>query len=115
MGYTTEFEGVFSVTPTLTPDHQEYLRAFSYTRRMQRDVAKLEDMPDDRRKSVGLPLGVEGEYYVGSADDDNYGQSRWAPPPGEYEDISILDFNEEPSTQPSLWCKWRPTEDGTWD
>lgn len=30
----------------------------------------------------------------------------------------VIDYNSPPAGQPGLWCKWRPTEDGTaieWD
>lgn len=56
---------------------------------------------------VGLPLGTEGEYFVGG--EGFMGQER---------DCSIVDYNCPPSTQPSLWCQWIPNEDGTqieWD
>jgi len=102
MGYTTEFKGNFSVTPTLKPEHAKYLRQFGHTRRMMRNADIAEKMPDPVREATGLPIGREGEYFVGST--ENFGQMQ---------DGSVVDFNEAPSTQPGLWCKWVPTIDGT--
>lgn len=49
----------------------------------------------------------QGPYYV---DGEGYrGQDR---------DHGIIDYNSPPAGQPSLWCQWVPTEDGTaleWD
>lgn len=107
MGYTTEFSGIFSLDRPLEPHHAAYLRQFHYTRRMARDVQKLQGCNDPLRRAVYLPLGVQGEFFVG--DTDFRGQ-------GSTDDI--LSFNDPPETQPGLWCKWEPTEsnDGIqWD
>jgi hypothetical protein len=69
---------------------------------MKRDSEIAEKMSDSLRVSVGLPIGKDGEYFVGSP--DNYGQNK---------DSSILDYNKPPASQPSLWCGWCPNEEGT--
>jgi hypothetical protein len=94
MGYSTDFEGQFNLDKPLTVPQFNYLRAFSETRHMRRDNDQLMNRTDTLRAKVGLPLGVEGEFYVV---DDEY---------------AVLDGNQEPATQPGLWCKWVPTEDG---
>lgn len=107
MGYTTNFEGAFDITPPLDQQHIDYLNAFSQTRRMGRDAAKAAQMPDPVRTAVGLPIGTEGEYFVGGVGFM-----------GQDSDASVLNGNREPSTQPGLWCQWVPSEDGTqlmWD
>jgi len=51
--------------------------------------------------------GIDGEFFC--KDDGQSGQSK---------DKSILDYNSPSKTQPGLWCKWAPTEDGEgieWD
>ena len=111
MGYTTYFTGQFKVTPMLTENEAEFLRAFAGSRRMKRDEKLVEALPDTRRINVGLPVGKQGQYYVGAADDGNFGQSKWVN--GGNEDASITNYNEEPDDQPGLWCKWVPTEDRT--
>jgi len=91
----------------LTPEHAAYLKQFNCTRRMRRDPAKVLLLSDPIRAAVGLPVGEEGEYFVGGGGD--FGQAH---------DDSILDYNKPPGAQPGLWCKWRPNEDGTaivWD
>ena len=102
MGYTTNFKGKFKVSTPLNQDQINYLEAFSSTRRMRRDEKKLASMPDPIRKAVGLPVGFDGEYYVGGSS-ENFGQNY---------DKSVLDNNQSPSNQPGLWCDWTCTEDG---
>jgi len=107
MGYTTRFEGVFQVTPTLKPEHKEYLEAFARSRRMRRDASATGKLPDHRRLAVGLGVGEEGGYYVGSADDGNFGQGDKNRP-----DKTILDSNRAPKGQPGFFCDWVPAKDG---
>lgn len=107
MGYTTEFEGKFTITPELSQEHMDYLNQFSETRRMKRDPKILEGFQDSFREGVGLPLGTDGEYFVG-------GKGHC----GQDHDASIIDYNEPPSTQPSLWCQWIANDGGNsieWD
>lgn len=101
MGYTTDFDGEFGITPTLKPKHRKYLEAFSYSRRMERDAEKASKLPDKLRKAVGLPIGTDGGFYVG--DDADFGQTR---------SDDITNYNEPPHGQPGLWCQWQPTESG---
>jgi len=108
MGYTTEFEGSFTITPKLSAECRKYLARFSETRRVKRDVNKLLSLPDPLREKMPLGLGIDGEFFVGE--------------PGtcgtRAEDSSIVDYNVPPSTQPGLWCQWIPTHDGkelAWD
>ncbi len=88
MGYSTWFNGEWSVTPALKPEHLAYLKAFATTRRMMRDEAKAEKLPDPLRLAVGLPIGFEGAYYVGGAGDD-FGQTK---------DGSVVNYNEPPGS-----------------
>jgi hypothetical protein len=107
MGYTTDFTGEFSLDKPLTTEHAAYLKAFSSTRRVARDVAATEKRPDPLRVAVNLPVGEQGGYFVGA--DGFAGQERHE---------SILDSNRPPSGQPGLWCQWTPSDDGTaivWD
>ena len=93
MGYTTDFVGQFKIEPALKTEDIEFLQKFNDTRRMKR---------------VGLDpkYGVDGEWYCGSGD------------AGQGHEDNIVDYNTPPSTQPGLWCQWRPTDDGAyleWD
>lgn len=94
MGYTTEFEGHFDISPPMNKEFIHFLKELARTRRMKRNVNPV-------------IYGTEGEFYVfgggyaGQDDEDN-----------------IIDYNAPPSTQPGLWCQWIPSEDGTkieWD
>lgn len=107
MGYTTEFEGKFSATPSLKQIHIDYLNNFSEIRHMRRDVEILEMYSDPIREAAGLPIGIEGEFFINS-----FGYC------GQDDDPSILDYNNESSTQPGLWCHWVISENGKyleWD
>jgi hypothetical protein len=100
MGYTTEFAGSFSITPTLKPEHKEFLDKLKNTRRMVRSV--------DESK-----YGIDGEFYVdGKKDEDSFFDS------GKLAKTNILEFNKPPVTQCSLWLQWQVTDDGDeleWD
>lgn len=101
MGYTTDFSGEFKITPALDISTKEFLTKLATTRRMKRDMTKL--FSEEEAKT----FGVEGEFYV-----DGKGLF------GDQMDESVIDQNEPPSTQPSLWCQWIPNESGTalkWD
>jgi hypothetical protein len=107
MGYTTEFTGQLTIVPQLQTEQIQYLQTFNKTRRMMRDTEKLENVPDSIRNAVNLPLGMQGAYFVGYP--NNYGQDR---------SLDVLDYNNPPTTQPGLWCKWTVTDDGhflEWD
>jgi hypothetical protein len=112
MGYTTDFDGEFELDKPLSEEHLNYLNAFAYIRHMRRDPSKLINKEDLIRELVGLPLGEEGEFYVGSSADAG-GNFK-----GQHVDDSVIDNNYPPKTQPGLWCQWIPTEDGEsieWD
>lgn len=105
MGYTTSFTGKFTCTPALNSDQVAYLKALVATRRMQRKGASK--LPDPLRKAVGLPIGDEGEYFVGGT-----GCA------GQDHDATIVEYNRAPGSQPGLWCQWEPSDDGKfikWD
>lgn len=107
MGYTTDFSGEFNLDKPLTPEHHAYLKAFNETRRMQRNVSRCSELPDEVRKAAGLPIGPQGAYFVGAP--GSFGQDRTA---------DIVDYNRPPEGQPSLWCQWTPSEDAMsieWD
>lgn len=93
MGYTTDFNGQFNLNKQLSPKMQQYLKLLNETRRMKR--------------STDEAFGVQGEFFVFGGGD--FGQDH---------EPNIIDFNQQPSTQPSLWNQWTPTEDGMgieWD
>jgi hypothetical protein len=107
MGYTTNFDGTFSLDKPLAPEHAAYLRRFSETRRMKRDPDVASAMPDPERIAAGLPIGDKGCFFTGGT--GLYGQN---------DDPSVLEHNCPPDSQPGLWCQWVPTESGDgiqWD
>jgi len=99
VGYTTDFNGEFSLDKQLSDEHYEYLLKFSETRRMKRDAVKVAHLKDPVREAVGLDVGIEGEFFVGA--------KGWA---GQDKDSSIIDYNSPPTTQPGLWCQWIPSK-----
>lgn len=100
MSFRIEFQGNFVLNPRLTPCQVEYLRKFSETRRMQRSESIAEEMQDPVRNAVGLPIGSEAEYFVGGLGDC-----------GQDTDNSVLK-DYPPTSQPSYFCPWKPSEDG---
>ena len=101
MGYSTDFIGNFDIEPALTKEQFDYLIALSQTRRMKRNASLLEDnltFPDPLREAVGLPVGENGCFYVRST--KNWGQDHDCP--------SIIDYNDPPLAELSLWCGWTP-------
>jgi len=107
MGYTTNFDGVLKIEPQVSEEHAAYINKFAETRRMRRNASACMDFPDPIRQAVGLPIGLEGDYYVGA--EGIAGQDR---------DASILDYNNPAESQPGLWCQWVIDEGRTelgWD
>jgi len=86
MGYTTEFSGKFDLNKPLDEETFTFLKKLANTRRVKRNV-------DPK-------YGVEGEFYV-----DGTGYM------GQDINPSVIDNNNPPRTQPSLWCDWEPTND----
>ncbi|MCY7969604.1 hypothetical protein MOB49_21465 [Bacillus haynesii] len=82
MGYNTTFQGQFKLNKTLDSETYSFLKKLANTRRMKRKV----------NESI---YGIEGEFYVDGRDHDE----------------NIIDGNEPPKTQPSLWLQWIPTEE----
>lgn len=108
MGYDTSFHGAVTITPPLSYDEVQYLRAFNESRRMKRNADMTAKYYDPLRELVALPVGDEGGYYV-DAHAENMGQK---------ETPDIIDYSSPPAGQPGLWCGWTPTEDGAaieWD
>lgn len=107
MGYSTDFRGRFDLDKPLTDEQSDYLVAFAETRRMERDQKIAETLPDPKRAAAGLPVGHCGCYFVGGV--GFMGQDR---------DASVTNGNAPPPGQPSLWCQWVPSADGSgieWD
>lgn len=102
MGYHTDFFGTFKLNKPLAENYRKYLQQFSEMRHMKRDPEVAAKIPDPFREAVNLPLGIECEFFVAGAG--------WA---GQEKDPSILEYNNQAATQPGLWCKWEPNEEGT--
>ena len=126
MGYTTYFDGTFALDRKLTKSHADYLRAFTAIRHMRRDNKKLSRVTDPFRKAVKLPLGEEGEFFIGEPGTVSSGHvlarkytvyERLAIR-DHYRHPSVLDINEAPSGVPGLYCGWTVGEDDqsvVWD
>jgi len=102
MGYHTDFYGSFAIDPPLTPEQVAYLKAFNWTRRVARDEDKALMLDDPLRVAVGLPVGLEGSYFVGG------GGTR-----GQKADPSVLDFMKPPGGElTGFVIKTGTTDDG---
>lgn len=101
MGYIS---GSLVLDHPLLDSQALYLLDFGRTRRVKRDVAKLQTIPDPGRAAVDLPLGEEGGYFI----NEHHAQV----------EATILDHNRPPVGQPALYCQWVPTANGygiAWD
>lgn len=86
MGYTTEFDGCFTLNKPLDDETYNFLVKLNETRRMKRNLPEK--------------YGVDGEFYVEGGGE--FGQDK---------EENVVDSNVPPSTQPGLWCQWVPSED----
>lgn len=70
---------------------------FIFNKPLDLETKKILDLlADTRRMRRDVKgFGIEGEFYF--ADDRE----------------TVIDPNEPPSPQPSVWCDWKPTADGT--
>ncbi len=93
----TTFDGSFTITPTLQPEHRVYLAAFVKMRRVKREASETEKLDDPKRKAAGLPIGPDGAYFVGSTD---------------HKSPDVINAYQPPKGQPGLWCAWAPNEAG---
>lgn len=130
MGYTTDFYGVWEVTPALTRSQADYLRAFAWGRRVTWNPVTLEGVADPIREAVGLPIGHQGRYFTGhiriNPDKQpwEYGYLTDAPGWGSHRGQRQGDWpvkpvlDEPPKGEPGYWCQWQPSDDGhyiEWD
>jgi hypothetical protein len=102
MGYNTLFVGEFELDRLLATEHHVFLTRFSHSRRILWDEDQVQHIPDHVRQAAGLPVGVEGAFVLGY----------------EYDGIAdeppfLIDYDKSPAGQPSLWCNWTPSEEGT--
>ena len=141
MGYTTDFGGSFEFNRPLTTTEQDFIKKFNDTRRMKRDVSKLEKMYGGKH---GSPIVVtytpemkerikfledEGFQVVLTPIKDKRTMEEIYGVDGEYfvgasghggqdHDTTIVNYNQPPSGQPGLWCQWTTNSRGTrleWD
>lgn len=85
MGYTTEFDGQFDLNKPLTEGDAEFLIKLSDSRRVARNM--------------GEEYGTQGEYFVdGGVNAELFKET-------------VIEHNTPPSSQPSLYCHWVPTQD----
>lgn len=93
MGYTTDFYGRFELNKPLDEGMFVFLDQFNNSRRV-------------KWKDLDPAYGTDGEFYTeGGMNPD-------------HDDKRIVDYNRPPSSQPGLWCQWRPSDDAKgieWD
>lgn len=123
MGYTTYFNGYLTLSKQPTPEQVAYINAFASTRRVRRKAEITAKLPDPIREAVGLPVGLDGGYYVGDDESGKFipgknpeehndivdintppGQKTWKERQAEGDNSYIT--NITPEMQPGLWCQW---------
>lgn len=103
MTHNTKFTGRFYFNQKVDSYTRELLEGLSKTRRMKRDIRKLSSHLMIRLDEAIQKYGIEGQLYFDLRD---YGQ---------YFDNSIMDYNQPPKGQPSLWCQWELRSDSNGD
>ena len=117
MGYTTEFNGGFDLTPAPTEEQVNYINTFSSTRRMKRNPEILMETYGGKYGLNGN-YGNDGEYFC--KDDGDFGQTNDESvidsntPPGQltWKERNSMGWEEyekwtkENPCQPGLWCQW---------
>lgn len=93
MGYTTYFVGQFNIDRPLDQETEALINGLENTRRMKRDLEVIARHENMFFKDALSKYGIDGEFYVKDSINGECG-------------IGIIDHNEPPSTQPSLWCQW---------
>lgn len=88
------FSGNLAITPALQRAHYRYLREFAGNRHVMRHEILVGLLPDPVRTAVGLPVGLDGGYFVGAR--------------GHAWDESIKNPHIPPTGQPSPHCPWEP-------
>ena len=107
MGYSTTFNGSFTIDRPVDDETDKLLHGLASTRRMKRDVAKLGKRVHKKARATKADIaawtkefGDQGEFWVGDSTD--CGQNRTD---------DIIDYNGPPDSQPGLWCAWGIQED----
>lgn len=114
MGYSTSFDGYFSLNAFLKPEHKAYLQRFSEIRHLVLDEDRLKAYPDPLREAVRLPIGKHGMYFTGLIEAEEIGEDflvDYAFSFGIIEAISSLEVQRtnENVWAPSYYCQWLPT------
>jgi len=107
MGYSTEFNGEFTINRSVDDATYNLLRGIALTRRMKRDVAKLGKRIYKKSRATKEDVlawekefGAQGEFWISDSNEM-----------GEENTDDILDYNHPPDSQPGLWCAWLIQED----
>jgi hypothetical protein len=95
--YNTTFLGSFYFSRPLSAEELTFLTNFVKSRRMQYNVEKLMDElhGDYGNPFSSDPYGPQGAFFTLQLSSDH---------------PAILDSNNPPASQPSLWCHWVPTD-----
>lgn len=96
MGYNTDFEGFFKIDPALSKEEIEYFKWFNQTRR----VGLFNDEYGILPRKISKTALKNGIYLI------------------ESEIENVIDYNIPAMGQPSLWCGWTVSDDGSsfiWD
>jgi hypothetical protein len=98
---TVEMFGRFELNSPLAMPHLQYLQKFCSIRHMRRRTGMLTNLADPLRIAAGLPLGADGEFYVGAHAVDSES------------DLTIVDANVQPRSQPGVLCDWTFGDDAS--
>ena len=105
--------GFFNITPKLTDYNRYYLYNFHATPHLKRDSDKLNKVYDGSNGYNGQ-YGKNGEFFIKNITDTNGKILNTNRNIYEIKDFdTIIDFKNNPPSQPSINCPWKPNKDGT--
>ena len=96
----------------LRDEHTKYLQRFFEIQHFQRDVDRLEQLADSLRLAAELPLGTQGEYFLGEGSDSSINPCS-SPADSSQRHRDTITRWDPPSDQPSNYCGWELTADYT--
>lgn len=107
MGYTTEFIGEFTFDREPSEELKDYINRFAKTRHVKRDVAAIQKaFPDWEKRSWKGYLGNEAEFFLQPHNEVKYEKDDRLDMTSFNKRNGIVDNNNPPYSQPSLWCHW---------
>jgi len=101
-------DGFFKITPHLSDYDRFYLYNFNATVHIKRNPIKLSDIYNGKYSYNGR-YGQEGEFFIRHIIDPNGNLMSDIESDYSMDNCTIVDGMNPPSSQPGLYCPWKPS------